>query len=284
MPDAKTLFNEPTRYLIGLIGEPGSGKTRQALSFPACYVICCDPEGIQILKEPRNNHIADNLIWYEYFATEVKSDAKALFKQTSNPEERTSLYGVLAHIKQLAKDGQIRTVILDGLSYMCDLFGLKAAIDQPGNTESDRWAYYRQLKNDMTWFLKSNLFTLTRYGLNVIFTAHIQREADEQQKKQANTEVDIAPRLEGGIRQAIAGMPRAMLYLDYEAKTEIKNGQAVSRIVYRAYCQRVKIAHMGLVPAKNTYNLPPVVNLTDKWLSEVIEAAMGNKATTTATK
>jgi hypothetical protein len=272
MPDAKDFFNRPTHYLICLAGEAGSGKTRAALSFPACMVICCDPAGIEILKDPANAVIAPNLVWYEYFAAEAKAEVKSLFKPTDKPDS-TSIYGMIEKAKELARAGQIKTLVIDGYSYLSDLFSAKATVDIPGSTENDRWAYYRQLKAEMTWFTKSTLFTLaTRYDLNIIITCHVQREAEQQKEKQAAKDVDIAPRLEGSFRQTLAGMPRAMIYLDQRTVQDEKTKE--QRVKYVAYCQRVRVPHMGIVPAKSSYGLAPVEELTNKSLYEILEERM----------
>lgn len=267
MPDAKQFFTDGIHYIIALIGEPGSGKTRAALSFPSSYVICCDPAGIEILHEPANEPFRSNLAWYEYFASETKADVSALFKQTTNPADRTSIYGCLAHAKELAKEGKIKTLILDGFSYFQDLMGAKITAQISGASDSDKWAYYRQLKNDLTWFTKSNLMTLAMppYGLNIILTIHAQRESEDQQKKQATRDVDIAPRIEGGFRTALAGMPRAMIYLnDVPVSAPGPNNTIKREVKYYAYCSRVKVGNMGIIPAKNSYGLPPVLNITNK--------------------
>lgn len=290
MPDAKHFFDEPTRYLIVFAGEPGSGKTRAALSFPACYVVCCDPRGIEILKEPSNAQFRQNLIWYDYFGVESKADATALFKQSAKASDEVSIYGAIERIKQMAKDGKIQTVVFDGFSYLVDFLEIKLTQESPGTSEQDKWAYYRQLKNDLVHFTQCDVWTLTRYGLNVILTVHIQRESEEAQRKRADTLAEIQPRIAGGFRAALAGMPRAMIYLDGREKTEkieAKNGQparVVRSVDYKAYCQRVKVAHMGVVPAKNSYGLPPVVNLTGQSFYDVLETAMGNETMTASGK
>jgi hypothetical protein len=273
MPDAKHFFSEPIHYIVALVGEPGSGKTRAALSFPSCYVICCDPAGIEILKEPSNASLKDNLVWYEYFASESKKEVADLFKVTDDPENRTSIYGCLAHVKQLAEKGEVKTLVLDGFSYLGDLMGIRATATSAGNVE-DRFAYYRQLKNDMTWFTKAHLMTLaTRYGLNIILTLHVQRQSEEAMSKQATKDIDIAPRLEGSFRTALAGLPRAMIYLDHTSKPETVNGKPKHVVRYKAYCQKVRVGNMGVIPAKNSYGLPPVVDLTGQSLFEVMERA-----------
>jgi len=279
MPLAKDFYDEPTRYLIVFAGEPGSGKTRAAISFPAYYAICCDPRGLEIAKEPSNVLFRPNMVAYDYFALESKTDVTALFKQGAKADDTVSIYGAIERVKQMAKDGLIQTVIFDGLSYLVDYFEIKTEQVHPGGGEDDKWAYYRQLKNDLTRFVQSQVWTLTRYGLHVIVTVHIQRESEEAQQKRADKLAEIQPRIAGGFRAALAGMPRAMIYLDQRTKTETKQGkdsrtQTVYDVSYYAYCQRVKVGHMGLIPAKNSYGLPPVVNITGKSFYEILETAM----------
>ena len=278
MPTANDFFSEPTRYLIVFAGEPGSGKTRAALSFPGCYAICCDPRGLEILKEPNNEALRQNLIHYDYFALETKDDVTALFKQNVKPDDTVSIYGAIERVKAMAKAGEIQTVVFDGLSYLADMLEIKTTQTHPGTTEGDKWAYYRQLKNDLTRFVQSQMWTLTRYGLHVITTVHIQRESEEAQRKRADNEAEIQPRIAGGFRAALAGMPRAMIYLDQRAKSVQNGTQKTHAVSYYAYCQRVRVGHMGLIPAKNSYGLPPVVNITDKSFYDVLEASMNGKA------
>lgn len=284
MPDAAQFFAEPTRYLIVLAGEPGSGKTRAAVSFPAFYAICCDPRGLDVIKEPASAEFRQNMVAYDYFALETQAQANDLFKQGVKADNTVSIYGAIERVKAMAKEGKLQTVIIDGLSYLADFLEIKLTQDNSGTTESDKWAYYRQLKNDLTRFIQSQVWTLTRYGLHVVVTVHIQRESEEAQKKRADSEAEIQPRIAGGFRAALAGMPRAMIYLDQREKTESKpgaNGQPARTertVNYYAYCKRVKIGKMGVIPAKNNYGLPPVVNITGKSFYDVLEAAMGNKA------
>lgn len=290
MPDAAQFFAEPTRYLIVLAGEPGSGKTRAAVSFPAFYAICCDPRGLEILKSPENAEFRSNMVGYDYFALESKSDITALFKRNVKADDTVSIYGAIERVRELAKQGKVQSVIFDGLSYLADLMEIKTTQTHGGATESDKWAYYRQLKNDLMEFVQSQMWTLTRYGLHVLTTVHIQRESEEAQKKRADSQAEIQPRIAGGFRAALAGMPRAMIYLEARNRSENKPGkdgkppQTVHSVAYYAYCQRIKVGHMGIIPAKNSYGLPPVVNITGKSFFNVLEDAMGNKASATGSK
>lgn len=287
MPLATDFFAEPTRYLIVLAGEPGSGKTRAAVSFPDFFAICCDPRGLEILKAPENAEFKSNMVAYDYFTLESKTDITALFKRNVKGDDTVSIYGAIERVREMAKAGKIKTVIFDGLSYLADLIEIKTTQTHPGSTESDKWAYYRQLKNDLMEFVQSQVWTLTRYGLHVITTVHIQRESEEAQKKRADTQAEIQPRIAGGFRAALAGMPRAMIYLDARdtMKTEPGVGNQPARKVhgvsYYAYCQRIKVGHMGLIPAKNSYGLPPVVNITGKSFYETLETVMNTKTSAT---
>lgn len=276
MPNAEHFFAQPIHYLIALVGEPGSGKTRAALSFPDCFVICCDPAGVEVLKDPRNAAFRSNLVWYDYFDSESEGELKTLFKKTDKPDDSGSIYSHLALARQMAKEGKIKTFILDGFSYYQDLLGAQIRQANPGSDEGNKWAYYKQLSNDLSLFVKSSVMTLaTRYNLNVILTMHIQRQSEQQQEKQVSKDVDIAPRIEGGFRTAIGGIPRAMLYLDQQAKTETgADNKIIRSVAYRAFCQKVKVGGLGTIPAKNNYGLPPVIDLTDKSLYSIMQEAM----------
>jgi hypothetical protein len=265
-------LDEPTRYFIVLVGEPDSGKTRQAFTFPACYWVGMgDTYGWQVLKQPENAHLAANCLHRERFQFSpernpdaLKAEAKELFRYTDNPQDRTSLFGVMAHVRQLAKAKLIQTFIFDGGSFWSDF---KSAEIGRGNAPSkdEVWAYYRQLKTDMVWFFNRQIMPLVEneYGLNVVLTFHIHRQTDEQKERQTQKDVDMLPRIEGSFREIVNALPRSMIYLHVKAATIGADGK-VTLPEYFAYCKKVRVGGLGVVPAKNTYSLPPILPLTNK--------------------
>lgn len=270
--NAEQFFKDPLHFFIGLVGEPGSGKTKQAISFPRNYFVeVGDTYGLKtVLEDPKNASMRQNLVHHAALSIEDKKEAKEIFRVTDKPTDMDSIYGVLSHVKQMAKDKAIDTLTLDGASFIGDYKGAEIGKGS-GTTESDRWSYYRQLKNDMTWFVNSNVMPLvSRYGISVILCLHVQREGEDAKAKQTTQNMDWSPRLEGSFRQSVSALPRAMIYL--HQKVEMRGDK--QEVKYYAYCQRVKVPHVGLIPAKNAYGLPPVLDVTDKSLYEVLMQTM----------
>lgn len=272
MPDAKTFFADPLRFFIALVGEPGAGKTRQAATFPKIYAISIgDSYGFKtVLEDPKNVHLRKNLIWHEALDLATKGEARDIFKVTDDPDTRTSLYGCIAHAKAMAAKGEVETLVLDGLSFLADFKGVELG-KTSGNTEGDRWAYFRQLKNDLTWLMNTGIMPLvSRHKLSVVITMHLQRQDDEMKQRQASQEIDLLPRIEGGYRNAISGIPRAMIYLHQNIKVDGAN----QKLEYLAFCQKVRVNKLGVIPAKNDYGLPPTIDLTGKNLYDVLVQSM----------
>ena len=272
MPSAKEFFEAPLRYFIGFVGEPGSGKTRQAIAFPRNYVAeIGDTHGLKtILEDKKNAALRQNLVHQVSLDIEDKKESKEIFAVTDDPKRLDSIYGVLAHVKAMAQDNAIDTFTLDGSSFLFDYKGAQIG-KTVGGGDGDRWGYYRQLKEDLTWFVNANLMPLvSRYSLNVIINFHLQRESEEAKQKQTSRDSDMSPRIEGSFRQAMSALPRAMIYLHQSVKTVGTDQQ----VVYSAFCQRVKVPHVGLIPAKNSYGLPPMIDVTNKSLYEILVQGM----------
>lgn len=272
MSNAEQFFKDPLNYFVGLVSEPGAGKTRQAITFPRCYYIeAGDTYGLKtVLEDPKNAALRTNLIEHDAIDIEDRKEAKDIFRATDDPNNRDSIYGILAHAKQLAKEKAIDTLVLDGASLLFNYKGIEIG-KGTGATESDKWGYYRQLKNDLTWFVNSNVMPLlSRYGISVVICLHVQRESDESKAKQTSQDSDWSPMVEGGFRQLINTLPRAMIYL--HQKVELKGAEQT--VKFMAYCQRVKVPHIGLIPAKNAYSLPPVLDITSKNLYDILVESM----------
>lgn len=282
--NAEQFFQNPLHYFIGLVGEPGAGKTRQAISFPKCYYIeVGDSYGLKtVLEDPKNASLRSNLVEHISLDIEDQKEAKDIFRVTDKPE-LDSIYGILNRVKQLAKEKKIETLVIDGLSFLFDYKGAQIGKGS-GTGDGDRWSYYRQLKTDLTWFVNANIMPLvSRHGLSVVLCLHVQREADEQKAKRTSQDADWAPRIEGSFREAISALPRAMIYLHQKVQV---NGTEQS-VKYYAYCQKVKVPHVGMIPAKNAYGLSPIIDLTGRSLHQVLTEAMTPKkqqATTATTK
>lgn len=290
------------RYAIVFVGPPGSGKTRCCLSFPKVMAITFDPVGLEIIFDPANEKLRENLV-YQVPLNGIPLDE--VFKVTEEPNE-TSLYGAIALAKKLKAEGVIESVLLDGTSYLADLKQEHVADD------SDTFAMYRKLGGYLSQFFLQNFLPLaTRHGLNVLMTVHLQRESKNTvegisdpssklygtSKALINQKSDLSAQIVGGFRQKISGMPSAVIYLSHrlDAATEddVKKGRATSAgaevLNYYAYCQKTFVKEWDSeVDAKNRYGLGPRLKMTGgnffKTLQSKLSKSEPDKSTTTKSK
>lgn len=267
----------------------GGGKTLQAHSFPRCYTISCDPAGLETLRQPKNSKYLANLIEFDELHNENEQELKKLFRETAKADERDSIYGCLAHARDLVAQKAIDTLVLDGASYFVDMKWQhinEFEEVRSGNTGNrDSQAMYRNLGLYLQRFFASDLMTMaTRNGLNVICTFHLKRESEEavqggtakNRARKVALNSDIAPLIEGGFRQRAEGLFGASIYLD----KKIVEGKAK----YEAICD-IATGLGTIVNAKNRYGLPPKLDLTNSSLYDKIMESLQVKATgsTTAT-
>lgn len=252
----------------------GNGKTLQAHSFPRCYTISCDPAGLETLRQPVNAKYLANLVEYDELHNENEQELKRLFRETAKSDERDSIYGCLAHARDLAAGKQIDTLVLDGASYFVDMKWQhinEFEEVRSGNTGNrDSQAMYRNLGLYLQRFFASDLMTMaTRNGLNVICTFHLKRESEEavqggsakNRARKVALNSDIAPLIEGGFRQRAEGLFGASIYLD----KKIVEGKPK----YEAICD-IATGLGTIVNAKNRYGLPAKLDLTGRSLYEAI--------------
>ena len=279
MPTKDDFIQRRPALTLNISGFFGTGKTLQSLSFPKCYVLSCDPAGLETIRQPDNAKFLANLVEYEELHNHQREELKELFRETAKPEERGSFYGCLAHAKQLAADGVIETLVIDGFTYFVDMKWRAineyevAKSSSTGNVDTQ--AMYRNLGLYLHRFVASDLMTVaTRNRLNVILTTHLKRESEEQVHGNANiknrakkvmTNSDLAAQIEGGFRNKLSGLVGADLYLE---KT-LKDG----KIVYDALCDMTR-GYGGIVNAKNRYGLPARLNLNTKTLYEAIAESL----------
>lgn len=257
MPSAIEL-TKPS-YAVIFIGPAGSGKTRAALSFPKVFAITFDPVGLEIIYDPANAKLKDNLVWHVPL-NGVPLDE--VFKVGTEPNER-SLYGAIALAKQMKDKGLIDTVLIDGISYLADLKQNHVADDR------DTRAMYRQLGGFLSEFFLQNYLPLaTRHGLNVIMTCHLQRESKDtvegatssSAKALINQDSDLAAQIVGGFRYKIAGMPSAVIYLSHKLESDAEGKEILN---YYAYCQKTFVKEWkSEVDAKNRYGLGARLKMT----------------------
>lgn len=283
MPDKSNFLSRKPALTLNISGFFGTGKTLQSLSFPKCYVISCDPAGLETVRQPRNKAFLDNLAWYEELHVETKAELTQTFKETATVDERTSVYGCLAHAKALAASGEVETLVIDGFTYFVDMKWRQinefevAKSATTGNVDSQ--AMYRNLGLYLHRFVASDLMTIaTRSNLNVILTTHLKRESEEavhgnasikNRAKKVMTNSDIAPMIEGGFRNKLSGLVGADVYLE----KALKDG----KLTYDALCDMTR-GYGGIVNAKNRFGLPPRLDLTDKSLYDAIMTSLAMKA------
>lgn len=274
MPTATEFLNSDPIYILLVNGPPDAGKTDLALTFPANYVIACDPVGLEFLKlkRPRSLALAKNLVHIEEFNSEQSSELKDAFKRTNKPEDRSSIYGILAHAKQLAQEGKIKTITLDGLTFFMQMKWAQIKAN-PAN-ESNKFAAFEALSIFLNEFIRADFLTMaTRLRLNVVMTCHIQRESDEAMEKKTVKDSDIAPRIIGSFRNTIDGLPGAVIYLEHRVGKDAAGNQSLN---YWAYCQKTP-AMQTIIQAKNKYGLPPKIDITNKSFYDILTTtARGN--------
>jgi hypothetical protein len=289
MPSATNL-TKPS-YAIIFIGPPGSGKTRCGLSFPKVFAITFDPVGLEIVFDPANEKLRDNLVWTVPM-NGIPLDQ--VFRVTDQPSE-DSLYGAIALAKQMKAEGKVETVLLDGTSYLADLKQEHVADDR------DTRAMYRQLGGYLSQFFLQNFLPLAvRHGLNVIMTCHLQRESNEAvegvqdtsrkeygaSKPLINQNSNLNAQIVGGFRHRISGMPSAVIYLSHRLENDAEGKEVLN---YYAYCQKTYVKEWeSEVDAKNRYGLGPRIKMTNgnffkTLLSKLPKAseANGNQPSTT---
>jgi len=275
MPDKAGFLERRPAFTVLLSGYFGAGKTLQMLSFPKCYIISVDPSGLEPLRQPRNQKFLDNLVWYEELGREDKTELKDMFDETAKSDNRKSLFGCIAHAKELAAKGEVETLGIDGGTYLVDLIWSKInefeKIRSAKTGNLDGQAMYRELGIYLYRLFAANLLTVaSRNHLNLLVSFHLKRESEEQLQSSANTpnrarklmlNSDIALMIEGGFRNKIEGLFGGSLYLEKLFDKE-KN-----KINYSALCDVTK-GFSTTVLAKNRWGLKPRIDLNDKTLYE----------------
>jgi hypothetical protein len=274
-------FLSPTGITAWINGPAGSGKTRLALGFPDVLAVTFDPTGLDVLKEPENVKLLDNLRWH------VPLNGIPLQKvfQYSEEASEEGIYSAIALAKKLGPRGEkkIKTVVIDGFTYLaqlkwtqiCEAKGVDPTMKEEMNRkESDQRAWYDALGSYLDHLVLQNLLPLaTRHDLNVVITCHVQRESDNtikgmqqnrnaelaaQSKRLVNLDSDLSAQVVGGFRQRIDGLPSATIYLEH--KLAERDGKEV--LQYYAYCRMTRSQSLDtVVKAKNRYGLG-TLNLT----------------------
>jgi len=245
-------------FSVWVNGPEKSGKTRLAMGFPKVFAATFDPTGLDLLTEPENVHLLENLVY------QVPMNGRSLqevfaFSETAG---ETGIYSAIALAKELAMKGSIKTFLLDGFTYLtslkwaqiCESKGVLSTEKENANKkEIDQRSWYDALGAYLDHLMLQNVFPLTSppYNLNVVVTCHVQRESDNtiqgvkdpkhpelerQSKRQVDLASDLSPQVIGGFRQRIGGMPSAVIYLEdrleKEGDKEVLNYYAYGRKTY----------------------------------------------------
>lgn len=281
MPEVnRNQFLSPTGITCWINGPAGSGKTRLGMGFPDVMAITFDPTGLDVLKEPENVKLLDNLRWHVPLNG---VPLQKVFQFNEEPGEE-GIYPAIALARQLAKEKKIKTVLVDGFTYLaqlkwtqiCEAKGIDPTQKEEMNRrEADQRGWYDALGSYLDHLVLQNLLPLaTRHGLNVVITCHVQRESDNtikgmkdnrnqelaaQSKRLVNLESDLSAQVVGSFRQRVDGLPSATIYLEH--KLEEQDGKEVLK--YYAYCRMTRSVSLDtVVKAKNRYGLG-TLNLTN---------------------
>lgn len=275
MPSVDPKLLSRPAYTIWVNGSAGSGKTRLALGFNKVFAITFDPTGLDIVYEPENAKLRENLVWH---CSLNGIPLNTVFKATEEPGE-DSLYGCIALARKLAAEGTIETVLLDGFTYLATLKWDHICQDEQIETKRgglDTQKMYSRLSVYLNQFVLQNLLPLaTRHHLNVIVSCHVQRESKaqvegisnpgdpgfEKTKRQVNLESDLSPQVIGGFRSTVEGLPSALIYLEHKVEIDADGKEILN---YYAYCKKTFVKSLdSQVSSKNRYGLPAVLKLTN---------------------
>lgn len=310
--DKQQFMNKP--FSVWVNGPEKSGKTRLAMGFPKVMAVTFDPSGLDLLLEPDNVHLLDNLVYHTPMNGKPLNDVFAFSEEAGE----SGVYPAIALAKKLAAEGTIKTFLLDGFTYLtslkwaqiCEAKGVDPTQKENMNKrDADQRSWYDALGSYLDHLMLQNIFPLTSppHNLNVVVTCHVQRESDNtisgmkdnknadlaaQSKRLVNLQSDLSPQVIGGFRQRIGGMPSAHIYLEH--KLGEKDGAEI--IDYYAYCKMTRSQSLDtVVKAGNRYGLG-TLRLTGasfyKTLCKKIEdsrnavsaTAADSKAETTKTK
>ena len=282
MPEVdRNKFLSPTGITCWINGPSGSGKTRLGMGFPDVLAITFDPTGLDVLKEPENVKLLDNLRWH----VPLNGIALQQVFQYSEQAGETGIYPAIALAKQLGPRGEkkIKTVLVDGFTYLaqlkwtqiCEAKGIDPTQkEEVSKRDIDQRGWYDALGSYLDHLVLQNLLPLaTRHDINVVVTCHVQRESDNtvkgmqqnrnvelaaQSKRLVNLDSDLSAQVVGSFRQRIDGLPSATIYLEH--KLAEKDGKEV--IQYLAYCKMTRSPTLDtVIKAKNRYGLG-TLNLT----------------------
>lgn len=216
--------NERLNIRTLVIGDTGSGKTYFASSFPKCYFLITEPSGedtFMTVPELRNN-----VVGFDRFIPENESDTKRIFEEIDK---------ACTEARELAKKGEIETIVLDNITYLAENRFLYINKYEPEYSiktgELDPRALYGKLSR---WLYQFVLMKLLTIPANLVITAHQRLESDDILAKKPDKTTPVVPSVLGSFRDDIGGMVSLVLYLGknetggkyrYFARTNLGGGR-----------------------------------------------------------
>lgn len=225
----------PTSFKILVNGGPGTGKTTFGLTFPAVAYIGTEPNGLDILRS--NPKLKPNLAMSEEFLPSPIEDIKDTFIRMSS---------YIKSIHLAAKEGKVKTLFLDNLTYLSmnrwlwmETYGLK----KTEKGEIDTRGMYGALGLWLYGFLVKEIVSFPGH---LIIAAHEQKDDENDLKKALNPEAPVTPDVLGSTRYRVSGLVSASIYL--------KRSKVAGGFKFSAQC-----IEGNQKAAKNRYGLPEVV-------------------------
>jgi hypothetical protein len=196
-------MSEPRTLKILANGVSGTGKSTFACSFPKIGYISTEPNALDCTYTyPK---LRENIVEYQEFLPSITEDIKLTF-------DRLDAYVLKLH--QLGKEKKIETLVLDNLTFLSLnrwLFIDKYERQTSSRTgEIDTRGMYGALGN---WLYRFSLLYLVSFPGNVVITAHIQRDDENDLKASLTPTAPITADVLGKMRYRITGLVSASIFL-----------------------------------------------------------------------
>lgn len=186
-----------------VIGDTGSGKSHFAATFPKSYFMLTEPAGEDTFMTKPS--LRKNIVGFDRFIPENIDDTKRIF---------TELETACVNAREMAKSGEIESVILDNLTYLAENRFLYICRYEPEYSpktgELDVRSSYGKLARWLYQFILMKLLTIPA---NLVITAHQKLESDEQLDKKPDKSTPVVASILGSFRDDISGMVSLILYL-----------------------------------------------------------------------
>lgn len=240
MPTPEDLKKGTDKVWIKLanIADSGEGKSHFAATFPKClFLVTGQGEDLTWKLKPE---LLKNIVRWEYFIPDSPSDTDKTFKKLSE---------VCLEAKEMARRGEIETVVLDNLTYLArDRWNYIQIHERMAHTsrngEFDQLRAYGSLAQDLFNFCRYELLNI---NCNVIMNMHLKVENEEAMARKSDQSSPEVAAVLGGFRNELNGMVDAVIYL-------VKVPQPDGSYKYMARCNKGKGKN-----AKSRITLPPVI-------------------------